>query len=102
MLFGEPEQWQALMMEALRCTADGRYAEAERLRNEAFESAPATAGRITTATDPEQGTAFEWIADADSRIGPMLEAIVNGNYYWVPFSRIRRIQLDAPEAWDTG
>ena len=38
-------------------------------------------------------TPFEWIADADPRLGPMLEAIINGRYYWVPFSRIRAIAI---------
>ena len=33
---------------------------------------------------------FEWIADGDTRLGPVLEAIVNGRYYWIPFDRIRR------------
>ena len=40
---------------------------------------------------------FEWIADADSRLGPILELIVNGRYYWVPFSRISEIRLEEPE-----
>ena len=39
------------------------------------------------------GRPFEWIADADSRLGPVLEAIINGRYYWVPFSRLARDRL---------
>jgi type VI secretion system protein ImpE len=35
--------------------------------------------------------------DGDSRLGPVLEAIVNGRYYWVPFHRIRTIRLEEPE-----
>jgi type VI secretion system protein ImpE len=35
--------------------------------------------------------------DADSRLGPVLEACVNGRYYWVPFSRLSRVTLEAPE-----
>jgi type VI secretion system protein ImpE len=50
---------------------------------------------LTSGTVDDQP--FDWIADADSRLGPMLEAIINGNYYWVPFHRIQRIQLEAPE-----
>jgi type VI secretion system protein ImpE len=42
------------------------------------------------------GQPFEWIADADSRLGPVLEAFVNGRYYWIPFSRLSRISLDLP------
>jgi len=90
LVFGEPEQWVALMTEALRLTADGRHAEAGRLREQAFETAPATPGTI-------DGVAFEWIADADARLGPILEAIVNGRYYWIPFHRIARLDIEKPE-----
>jgi hypothetical protein len=41
--------------------------------------------------------AFDWIADADMRLGPVLEAILNGRYYWIPFSRTRRIEIEKPE-----
>jgi type VI secretion system protein ImpE len=39
---------------------------------------------------------FAWIADADPRLGPMLEAIVNGKYYWIPFARLREIRVEKP------
>lgn len=93
MVFGEPEQWMALLFEALKLTAEGQYTQAKNLREQAFELAPATSGTIT---DPD-GISFNWIADADSRMGPMLEAIINGRYYWVPFHRIRTINIEAPE-----
>jgi len=89
LIFGDPEQWIALIAEALRATADGRHAQAQEIRAQAFETAPATAGTI-------DGNAFEWIADADSRLGPILEAVVNGRYYWIPFHRILRIDVEAP------
>ncbi len=88
-VFGEPDEWVALMFEALRLDALGRGAESQEVRARAFDAAPATAGRI-------DGEPFEWIADADPRLGPMLEAIVNGRYYWVPFARIRRLAVEAP------
>jgi len=89
LIFGEPEQWLALLTEALRLTAQGQNTQSESLRKMAFDAAPATAGTI-------DGNPFEWIADADTRLGPVLEAIVNGKYYWIPFHRIRRIQIDIP------
>lgn len=88
-VFGEPDEWVALMFEALRLTALGRDAESQEVRARAFDAAPATAGRL-------DGEPFEWIADADPRLGPMIEAIVNGRYYWVPFARIRRLVVEAP------
>jgi len=90
LIFGEPEPWVALMTEALRLRAEGRQPEAQRAREQAFKDAPATPGTINEVP-------FEWIADADSRLGPILEAIVNGHYYWIPFHRIRKITLEEPE-----
>src|SRR5216683_2764995 len=61
----------------------------EQLRDEAFAAAPATRGVIDDQP-------FEWIADADPRLGPVLEAIISGRYYWVPFNHIREIRVEAP------
>lgn len=93
LVFGQPEQWMALLFDALRLTAEGQYARSQDVRYQAFELAPATKGSIG---EPQQQT-FEWIADADSRMGPMLEVIINGRYYWLPFHRIRAINIEAPE-----
>jgi type VI secretion system protein ImpE len=88
-IFGEPQQWIALLVQALKLNADQQHKEAQLLRDQAFELAPATAGTIN-------GEAFEWLADADARLGPVIEAIVNGQYYWIPFSQIQSIQIDEP------
>lgn len=90
MVFGEPESWVALLLEALKMEIDGQFDSAKTLRADALEKATVVSGSI-------DNEAFEWIADADSRIGPMLEAVVNGQYYWVPFHRLSLIQLTAPE-----
>jgi len=89
LLFGEPQPWLALLIEAMLREGRGDVAAAAQLRARAFDEAPATRG---TAGDH----AFEWIADADSRLGPVLEIIVNGKYYWLPFSRLSRIEFEAP------
>jgi type VI secretion system protein ImpE len=89
LVFGEPAEWMALVFEALRLAALGRDEESQQVRARAFDAAPATAGRI-------DGQPFDWIADADPRLGPMLEAVVNGRYYWVPFAHIRRLAIEAP------
>lgn len=89
LLFGEPAPWVALLLKALEHTGTGHVAEGQRLRAEAFEQADATPGQI-------DGQAFAWMADADPRLGPMLEAIVNGRYYWIPFHNIKRIVLEEP------
>ncbi len=89
LIMGEPERWIALALEALRLDAQGQHAQAGELRAEAFEAAPAVSGQV-------DGHVFGWIADADSRIGPFLEIIVNGNFYWAPFHRISRLSLEPP------
>jgi type VI secretion system protein ImpE len=86
-VFGEPAEWIALLVESLANATNTPHAQG--LRERAFEAAPASAGSI-------DGQAFEWIADADMRLGPICEAIINGQYYWVPFERISRIELEAP------
>ncbi len=89
LLFGDPEQWEALLMEALRLTAQGQPARSQDLRERAFDAAPATSGNI-------DGQPFQWIADADTRLGPILEAIINGRYYWVPFHHLQQIRIEPP------
>ncbi len=89
LLFGEPEKWLALHIEAARMSAQGQYSQAQSLRAKAFEDAPAVGGTI-------DGEPFEWIADADSRLGPVLELVVNGKYYWAPFHRIGELIFEAP------
>jgi type VI secretion system protein ImpE len=89
LVFGQPETWIALMIEALRLAATGETEPSQQIRNEALDAAPATPGRLDDQP-------FEWLADADPRLGPILEAIINGRYYWVPFHRIRAIRIDAP------
>jgi len=89
LVLGEPLPWVALLFQALSVAAQGRAAEATALRSEALEKASPVPGTI-------DGQAFEWIADGDSRLGPVCEAIVDGRYYWVPFERLRSVTLEAP------
>ncbi len=93
LIFGEPAHWIALLLEALRLTAQGHYDEAKRVRSEAFDLATATSGRVEQPIP----SVFTWIADADERLGPMLEAIVDGKYYWVPFNCVRRLLIEPPQ-----
>ncbi len=89
LILGEPPRWSALLQQSLALQSQGRGQEAAAMRAHALEEAPATSGTVN-------GTAFEWIADADSRLGPVLEVLLNGSYYWAPFERIRRIQCEKP------
>ena len=90
MIFGQPDQWLALLIESLLASGHREPQRSQELRARAFDEAPASHGTI-------DGRPFEWIADADSRLGPVLEAVINGRYYWVPFSRLTKVQIEEPE-----
>jgi len=89
MIFGEPETWLAMLIESMLREGAGEAELSLSLAAQAFDAAPASRGTI-------DGAPFEWIADADSRLGPVLEAMVNGRYYWVPFSRLAGVEIEAP------
>ena len=89
LVLGAPQDWLAMMIEALRVDAEGRPDAAAELRARALDAAPATSGKLDDAP-------FEWLADADGRLGPVIEAIINGKYYWVPVSRLIRIEIEKP------
>lgn len=89
LFFGEPEPWLALMVEALKLAARNEHDKAGDLHARALEQAPATGGRV-------DGVGFSWLMDADPRLGPILEAVINGRYYWIPLYHIRLIELEKP------
>ena len=89
MVFGEPTEWIGWLIQANELLARGEHTAAADLRARAFEAAPGSAGQIN-------GEPFEWIADADSRLGPVLEAFIEGKYYWLPICRVQKIQTPEP------
>ena len=89
LIFGKPQEWIALLVEALKALAAGKAQEAADLRSRAFEMAPGAPGTLNE-------TPFEWIADADMRLGPILEVIVNGKYFWMPFTAIHALRVEPP------
>ncbi len=89
LIFGDPPEWMGWMVEALRLTAAGEHEAAQRLRLRAFEAAPATPGSL-------DGQRFQWIADADTRLGPVVEAMISGRYFWIPVENIRQIKVEPP------
>jgi type VI secretion system protein ImpE len=89
LVFGEPLPWIAALLQALALQAAGKAEQAAALRSDALAKAEATAGTLN-------GSQFEWLADADSRLGPVLEVFLNGAYYWAPFERIQRVVIEPP------
>ncbi len=89
LVLGEPQQWMALLIEAQQCYARGEFKNFEKLKEQAFEQAPASSGKIND--EP-----FDWLADADQRFGPVLEIIFNEQYYWAPLQTIKLLRTEAP------
>src|ERR1700726_762575 len=86
-IFGEPPEWIGSLVQAMELFGKGKFKAGGELRDKAFEAAPMSAGTLN-------GEAFEWIADADERLGPVLEVILEGRYYWIPFCRIRQVFIE--------
>jgi type VI secretion system protein ImpE len=86
-IFGEPPEWIGRLVQAMELFGKGEFSAGIELRDQAFDAAPTSAGVIND--EP-----FEWLADADDRIGPVLEVILEGRYYWIPFCRIRQILVE--------
>jgi type VI secretion system protein ImpE len=82
-------EWAAPIAEAIRAVATGREDDAEALRRSAFDAAPDMPGAIN-------GKSFDWIADADPRFGPTIEAIINGRYGLLPFDAIGELTTEGP------
>jgi type VI secretion system protein ImpE len=88
---GEPPTWLAMLAQALRHNAAGEEGAAQALRRQALGLAEPMPG----ALDDQP---FAWIMDADPRLGPVLEVVVNGEYRWLPFRRLRELRAEAPKA----
>lgn len=79
--------WADGVAEALQL---GSTAQADDVRAAAFDAAPDTPGTI-------DGVAVDWLADADPRFGPVIEAIINGRYGLLPFDAVAKITAEGPK-----
>lgn len=86
-VFGPPTEWMALLAQAPQLDAEGRSEAAAAARAQALEAAPPSRGTL-------DGAPFEWLADADSRLGPVLEVIVNGRYGWLPLAHLAAVDIE--------
>jgi type VI secretion system protein ImpE len=82
------EPWVAGLLDALHAATTGA-SDAEARRDAALDAAPETPGTWGAER-------FAWIADADERIGPMLELIVGEEHGFIPFAAIARITAAEP------
>lgn len=90
LLFGEPNAWLGNLLQALTPVASGQGSEAHEIVMNAMDKANARSGLIDDQP-------FEWLSDADMRLGPVFELILNGKYYWVPMDNIAEMVFSKPE-----
>lgn len=83
-------EWGDALATALQARAKGE-ANADALYAAAFDAAPTSAG--TT----DSGLEFEWMADADPRLGPATEAIIAGRYGLMPFDALENLTISEPQ-----
>ena len=90
-LLVKSQAWTEDLAAALTHEIAGKADEAEAARDRAYDAAPDMKGSI-------DGVAFDWIADADHRFGPALEAIIAGKWGLVPFDAVEKIKSKGPQA----
>jgi len=82
-------EWMLDLARANAANAAGNHDEADTLRTRAMTAAPASGGQGNLGT-------FDWLADTDSRLGPVCEVIAAGSYRWLAFADIQQMQVAAP------
>jgi type VI secretion system protein ImpE len=88
-VMGQPPKWIGSLVEALRHDAEGNASAAAALRSKAMDEAEPAACKVDDSD-------CEWLTDGDSRLGPVLEVIANGQYYWLPIESCQAVRLEAP------
>lgn len=88
-VFGQPEEWMAMLIQALKLITEERYKASRDLRLNAFEKAPVSCGLI-------DGEPFDWMADSDPRMGPIFEAYIDGRYFWIAQKNVHSIIIEEP------
>jgi type VI secretion system protein ImpE len=86
---GQPPAWFGELAAALQCLGEGRTEAAVPLLAQVWNSGEPCPGAIN-------GVAFEWVRDGDARIGPCLEVIIQGKYYWVPWEAVMKLETRPP------
>ena len=87
---GDPPRWFGSLAAALPQLALGQREAASRLLGQVLADAEPCAGSLNSAR-------FEWICDADARLGPCLEIVAQGKYVWVEFRSVRRLVCTPPQ-----
>ncbi|MCE3605342.1 ImpE family protein [Massilia sp. P8910] len=80
------------LADALQLEASGSDAQAGAVRAAAMAELPARSGHLRLHAS-DTLIPFAWLADGDSRFGPVLELFAGERYLWLPLAQVRRIRL---------
>lgn len=94
--------WMAQLAQAIAYNAQGLHEKADDCRQQALAAAPVRAGHCQWADRKQQSetlqeTNFEWLADSDTRLGPVCEVMTAGAYRWMAFSDVASVQMTPPQ-----
>jgi type VI secretion system protein ImpE len=78
--------WVLPLLDALKLARENNLDNADRCREQALSEGAAPAGT-------HDGTPFGWITDSDTRYGPTCELISAGRYAWLPFTQMRKLEM---------
>ncbi|HJQ68322.1 MAG TPA: type VI secretion system accessory protein TagJ [Blastocatellia bacterium] len=87
---GDPPAYVELHLSAINRIREGNIAEARETLDRAEEDRPAFAGAFN-------GQRFSDFRDYNDVVGPVLEAIVQDQYTWIPFEQITSLEIEAPK-----
>jgi type VI secretion system protein ImpE len=85
----DPPAYVELHLSAINRLREGDIGEARETLDRAEEDRPAVRGAFN-------GQSFTDFRDYNDVVGPVLEAIVQDQYTWIPFEQIRSLEIDAP------
>jgi type VI secretion system protein ImpE len=86
----DPPPWTKHRLEAIRAAREGEPGAVAA----ALEAARSAEGEVAGRCDD---TAFSAILDTDDFLEPVLEVFAGGRYLWLPFERIRSLEIDDPK-----
>lgn len=78
-----------LRLEALNQLRAGHQAEAAQTLLKATEATPAVKGKLNDKP-------FDDLRDCDDLLGPIVEVMAKGSYFWVPLETVESIAMNAP------
>ncbi|SFK23965.1 type VI secretion system protein ImpE [Sphingomonas sp. NFR04] len=84
-LLVQSDSWAEVFVDALAAVGP----DAGLLRQHALDGSPDTPGEV-------DGHRFDYLFDADSRFGPMFEAVVAGRWGLIPFAAVAEITSEGP------